>query len=537
MGPTEPAPALPDGPSGPDPAGSASVPRPRDPFAAALANACLLGAGYLFLGRRRLAATNLAVTVVLVAVLASGERPAWFRSAVLLWWVAVILHGWWLAGGWPQRSGRDASPRDAGGSRAWRQRLLALGVAAPVLLAFATLRTDASGIERDAAAAHRDGDCAQALSVLDGLWTGHRVADGRLVARADDSAEACDLLVAAERQDPGNRLRAERTLRTYEEHPAALWEGSPGRRAGLVLAEAADAFRGSLTGDTASMSTGFDHLSTVLAEFPGQEDEVEETLNGFLGQLPTGDACTTRRITDWLGGRPSRGDVLDRATDLVPEIAPAAIVTCGDEALGDEAWDRARERYRQLLDEYPGHDLTGDAERGLDEAETAIELDRLRELVQTSSEDEEPAYCDDPAPYRGAAPYRGGGPHPALLFGESGHTDELPGDWLADDPADAVLVICVGGQEYGSVVETCPYESDAPAGYTDVTFHTTEFSVRVYEVRTGRRLDTSTVEVGGSCPAILTYEYYGVDPGPPSDDYAFASTSDIRDAYRPLITP
>ncbi|MDT0347281.1 hypothetical protein [Streptomyces litchfieldiae] len=101
-----------------------------------------------------------------------------------------------------------------------------------------------------------------------------------------------------------------------------------------------------------------------------------------------------------------------------------------------------------------------------------------------------------------------------------------------------MLVICVGDQEYGSVVETCPYESDTSAsGYENVTFHTTKLSLRVYEVRTGRRLDTSTVEVGGHCPHILTYEYYGVDPGPPSDDYAFASTSDIRDAYRPLINP
>ncbi|MGP3970104.1 hypothetical protein [Streptomyces sp. 6N223] len=542
--PTEPAPATPDDTSRPEPTDSASAPRPRDPFTASLANAGLPGAGYLFLGRRRLATASLAVTVILVTVLASGEQPTWFRFAMLLWWVAVTVHGWWLAGGWPRRSGWEAFPRGVGASRVWRQRLLALGVAGTVLLAFAALRADASGIERDAALAHRDGDCARALSILDGLWAGHRVADGRLVTRADDSAEACELLVAAEQQALTGRLRAERTLWTYEEHPAALWEGAPDLRADLVLAEAADELDTALTGDIGALSTGFDHFAAVLAEFPGREDEVGEVMNGFLDRLPTEDACTTLRITDWLGNRPGRGDVLDHATDVIPEVEPAAIVGCGDDALEDEAWDQARQQYQQLLDEYPGHDLATDAERGIDEAETAIELDRLRDLVQTDYDGEEPAYCDDPAPYRGADPYRGGGPHPALLFGETelsgqlDHAEELPGGWLADGAADAVLVICVSEPRYGSVVETCTYESDtSPSGYDSVTFHTMVLSVRVYEVRTGRRLDTSTIEVGGNCPAILSYEYYGEDPGPPSDDYVFTSTDDIRDAYRPLINP
>ncbi|WP_049566599.1 tetratricopeptide repeat protein [Streptomyces sp. SBT349] len=236
-------------------------------------------------------------------------------------------------------------------------------------------------------------------------------------------------------------------------------------------------------------------------------------------------ACTTRQITDRLGSRPSRGDLLDRAADVIPEVAPAAIVGCGDDALGDGAWDQERERYQQFLDEYPDHDLAADAERGIDEAETAIELDRLRELVQIDYDGAEPAYCDEPAPYRGADPYRGGGPHAALLFGQSDHASELPGDWLADDPAEAVLVIRVGGQGHGSVVETCPCESDASAsGYTNVTFHSMELSVRVHEVRTRRRLDTSTVEVGDSCPAILTYEYYDEDRIGPGN----ARSSDSR---------
>ncbi|KAB8157443.1 hypothetical protein FH609_030490 [Streptomyces sp. 3MP-14] len=545
MDPTEPAPESPDRPAPrPEQAGAAPVPRPRDPVAAGLGNACLLGAGYLLLGRWRLAAVNLVVTVVLVAVLASGERPAWFRVAVLLWWGGVTAHGWWLAGGWPRRSGWEAFPRGAGAGRVWSRRLLALGLAGTVLLTFAALRADASGMERDAASAHRDGDCARALSILDGLGAGHRVADGRLVARADDSAEACELLEEAGRQARTNRLRAERTLLTYEEHPAALWEGAPDRRADLLLAEAGDELDSALDGDIPAVSTSFDHLAAVLAEFPGREDEVGEVMNDFLDALPSGNPCTALRITTWLGGMPSRGEALDRAADVVPEVEPAAIVGCGDDALGDEDWDRAREQYEQLLDEYPDHALVADAERGIDEAETAIEFERLRELVQTDYDGDEPAYCDDPAPYRGAAPYRGGGPHPALIFGQTeldgqlDQAEELPGGWLAEEAADAVLIICVGEPRYGSVVETCDYEFDtSPGGYASVTFHTMELSVRAYEVRTGQRLDTSTIEIGGNCPSLLTYTYYGEDPGPPANDYVFMSTDDIRDAYGALINP
>jgi hypothetical protein len=518
-------------------------PRPRDPFTASLANAGLPGAGYLFLGRRLLATATLAITVILLTVLASGERPTWLRFAVLLWWAAAAVHGWWLAGGWPRRSGRAAFPRGAGAIRVWGQRLLALGLAGTVPLAFASLRADASGIERDAASAHRDGDCERALSILDGLWAGHQAADPRLVARADESAEACDLLVTAEQWALTNRLGAEQTLRAYEEHPAALWEGSPDRRADLFLEEAADELNPAVSGDTEALSTGFDHLATVLGEFPGREDEVGEVMNEFLDRLPTEDACTTLQITDWLENRPVRGDVLDQATDVVPEVEPAAIVGCGDVALADEAWGEARQQYQQLLDEYPGHDLATDARRGINEAETAIELARLRELLPDSSGGTEPAYCDDPAPYRDAAPYRGGGPYPALVFGQTelfgqlDQVEELPGGWLADDATDAVLVICVGEARFGSFVENCTYESDTPGEYNTVAFHTMVLSVRAYEVRTGQRLDTSTIEIGGNCPHILSYEYYGEDPGPPSDDFVFTMSDDIRDAYRPLINP
>ncbi len=567
----DPTPAMPDHPPRPEPSepepepergtepepepGSGAAParrscEPRPPFgrgdpqAAALANASLLGIGYVLLGRRRLAVGVAAATIVLVAILASGAQSTWFRAAVLLWWVALIAHGWYLAGGWPRRSERDAGNtgrgRPPGAVR--KQRLVALGVAAPVLLAFAVLRIDASAMERDAAEAHREGDCARAVSTLDELWAGHQVADARLVARADDSIEACELLLEAERQAEDDRLRAAQTLETYQDHPAALWEGAPGRRADLVLAEAAEeldsATRG---GDTAALSTGFDHLSAVLGEFPGQKPEVDEVLDGFLDALPVADACDTKDLTDWLDRRPTSDDALDRAADIVPRIAPAAIVECGDDAMADDHWDQARERYQQLLDEYPDHDLAAQATDGVERAETAIEFDQLRELLApgSGSSGDQPAYCDDPAPYRGAEPFRSDGSNPALIYGEpDSHAGHLPSSWLADSAGDAVLVICVGDLKEGTSVATCRYETPLHDFGKDVTFHNRRFPVEVYEVRTGEQVSDTRMEIGGtSCPSYVEYEYYGIDSGPPSDMYVDSSPSDVRGAYESLITP
>ncbi|MDT0321283.1 hypothetical protein [Streptomyces millisiae] len=504
-------------------------PAARDPFAVALANASLLGAGYAMLRRWRLALGSAAVTLLLVTMLAAGAETGWLRAAVVTWWLFVTAHGWRLA-------------RRARGERRGRvrgQRLVAAGVTLPLLAVLVALRLDAAGIERDAAEAHRGGDCARALSVLDGLWPGHRVADPRLVVRAEDAAEACELLLRAERLDGSDRLRAAGVLEEYEAHPGARWEGARDRRAELVLAEATAELDTALTGDTEALATGFDHLATALGEFPGQEDAVGAVLDGFLDGLPVENACETREITDWLGDRPGSGDVLDRAAEVVPRIAPAAILGCGDDAMADHEWSQARERYRQVLDQYPDHELATEAEEGVERAETAIELDRLRELVSVAYPNEEPAYCDDPEPYRGAAPYRGGGPHRALLFGNSGHADDLPSSWLADNADEAVLVICVGEREQGRSVETCPYESDfGVLGYQNVTFHEQRFPVRVYEVRTGRRVDVSNVSIGGaSCPEVLEYEYYTVDIGPPPDEYVDSSAADVRAAYGRLINP
>jgi hypothetical protein len=317
-----------------------------DPFAVAIANASLLGAGYVMLGRIRLAVGTAAVTEVLIIVLALVEPPAWpWRVALLLWWIAMTVHGWYLAGGgrgYPE-PGTLGSSVDLLADRPGRvtaQRYAAVGLTGAVLLAVWGLRVDAWRIEEDAAEAHRMGDCTTALSVSDGLGPGHRVAYGSLTARARDGEEACELLVSAERQARDDRPLAAETLETYRNHPASLWEGAGQRQADLLLAQAADELESAIAGNLGSLTGGFAHMSTVLDRVAGQEEQVNLVLSVFLGSLPATDPCIAKGITDWLADRPATDDVLDRSFDVVRQVAPTAMLRCGNEFLDVEQCNR-----------------------------------------------------------------------------------------------------------------------------------------------------------------------------------------------------
>lgn len=330
-------------------------------------------------------------------------------------------------------------------------------------------------------------------------------------------------------------------LKNYSSRPAARWKGAGGYRADLLLAKAADELDTALTADTAALAAGFSLLSTVLANHSDRSGAVEDAVDEFVGELPVRDACDTRTITDWLHDRPASGDQLDRAADVVPRVAPAAIVDCGDDLLAAKEPKRARDRYRQLTGQYPDHELVARAERGAHQAKLAIQLRNVRRLLDVSAYEKKPEYCRKPAPYGGAKSYRrgGGGPYPTLMYGKPGQQRKLPSSWKARGPSQAVLVICTGPMKHGATVETCPYESKAsPFGYQDVNFHNRKVPVRVYELRTGKLVRDTSVQIGGaSCPAVLRYTYYVRPLGPPSDVYVKSSQSDVRAAYESLIDP
>lgn len=484
-----PEPGVPAG--GPDrplagmPARAKPVPggRWQDPLAVAVGNASLLGAGYLMLGRRLLAAATGLVTVVLLVLLVTAFRTVWFEVLALAWWAALVAHGWYLARG------------GTGGLAVRRQRLVALYFAVPVLLTAGFLRFDAATIGRQLADARRTGDCGRAAAALDRIWFGDRVLDAPLTVRGDGTRQACRRLATAR-----ERLR-------------------------LALAE----------GDTHALGAGFAVLAGVLADLPGHDAMVDVALDGFLARLPTDDACHTAAITDWLRARRPDHTTLDRSAGVVGRTAPAALLGCGDAQMAAKRWTAARSRYQELLDRYPDDPRAGAARTGVREATLAIELATVRRLLE-GPRSTQPEYCSHPAKYSGAKPF-GTGTNRALFYGNSDYTDRLPARWRATDPTNAVLVVCADDDENGTSVQTCPYQNKAMPDFpVEVTFHKIAIPVRAYELRTGRLVAHRTLQIGGSsCPQVLHYTSYVRDLGPPSDVYVHATTADIRAAFSGLV--
>lgn len=423
-----------------------------------------------------------AITVALVSILAGAARSAWFEAVVLLWWAAVIAHGWYLA----SREGQPtASPK---------LRAVALGVAVPVLLAAVLLRLDVSGIESHVAGARASGDCAHVLSGQHQIWLGDRIADSPLAARGDDDAAACRRLQAAE---------------------ASLTTG--------------------LDGGAGPLASGFTTLNSLLAD-PANGKMVEVALNRFSGELSTTDQCGTAAVTDWLRARRPSHNILDQSAQVAARVAPAALADCGNELMASQEWQDARGRYQQLLDQYPGDAHAAEARAGVRKATLGYELANVRQLLDDSGGGQ-PQYCSSPAPYGGAAPY-GHGTNPALFYGNDGYTGKLPGSWKASDAANATLVVCAGSSRQGASVQTCPYTSeDSSSPTTDVTFHKIAIPVKAYELRTGKLVYHGTVQISGaSCPSTISYSSpIDYDPGPSPDENVKPSTADVRAAFSPVI--
>lgn len=457
-----------------------------DPWAAALGNASLLGIGYLMLRRYVLAVVSFVVTITLAILLYATVRSTWFEFVVLAWWVVLVAHAAFLA-----RGGTREGPVLLG-------RLVTLVVALAVLATVGVLRYDASGIEDDVADARAKGDCVAALDALDRIGPEHRLTDAPLTVRAEKTEEACGHLSKAESR--------------------------------LAVA---------VSGDTESLQEGFDELSVVLGEFPGHGPMVDKVLDGFLAELSTKKSCRILEVTAFLRERVPTRNALDRSAEVAARTQPLALFGCGEERVAANDWEGARRQFQQVVSEFPGHELTPRAEEGVEKATLTLELNNIRSLLATSPYSPEPAYCSRPAPYSGA-PASGPGVNRALMYGS--RTGMLPAEWRTDDIQQAALVLCVGDDEYGTAVQTCPYESKLASPYggyypDDVTFHKIAVPVKVYELRTGRLVTDSRIEIGGaSCPEILHYSSYIADLGPPSDTYVTASEADVRAAFAPLVT-
>ena len=279
----------------------------------------------------------------------------------------------------------------------------------------------------------------------------------------------------------------------------------------------------------------FERLCDNLHPVTGEQLTLSTKDNRRVGYDFTFSAPKSFSIVEAMADEPVRQRLLAAFGD----VAPAALVGCGDSLMTADDWTNARTRYRQLLDQHPADRLTARARDGINRATQAIELANVRSLlVQDGAEDDtQPAYCSKPAKYSGAAPY-GKGTNRALFFGNDTYTDKLPSSWRTTDPAHAVLVICAGDEDYGTAVQTCPYQSEtSPYSPTNVTFRKIAIPVKVYELRTGKRVAKRKIQISGaSCPRRISYTTYGpLDTGPPTEQYVKASTADVRAAFQPLI--
>ncbi len=464
----------------------APPPRSHDPVAVAVGNASLLSVGYFMLGRPRLAIVALVLTAGLIALLVTTVPTLAFEILILLWWLALIGHGWFLAGG------------RARGVVRWPQRAVALVVTVLVLLAFGLLRLDDANLGQTVAQARQSGNCGQALTAMNGVWLGNRIADAPLTADGDLAVQACQRLDAAR---------------------AKLNDG--------------------LTGASVPLKAGFDGLGSVLTDLPGHEKMVDVALDGFLAGLPGKDPCHAAAVTDWLRQRKPTHNTLDRSAAVVPKLAPDALVGCGDNLMSTKTFETARQRYQQLIDQYPNNALLARAQDGVVKATQAIELANVRHLL-TDWDNGQPLYCSQPAQYS-AAPAYGHGVNPSLIYGTDEYAQQLPGGWQTDDPSKATVVICAGTKDYGDSVQTCPYTAETGAFSnipTDVTFHKIAVPVKAFELRTGKLITDKSVQIGGtSCPQTIHWNSALDDSPPPKDMYVTSSPADVVAGFGAVINP
>lgn len=499
---------------------------PRDPVAVMVGNASLWGVGYLLLGRRLLGVVCALISAALLVVLGGVAHAGWVQWLLLAWWAGMIWHG------------RRATRGRPTATITW-QRVGTSVLAVVVLGAFVIVRLDVNGRADHVDTAHARGDCARALSIADDVGFWQRIGDGPVADGILDSVEACRLVQLARAQAGTDRLLAAETMASYERRPDALWTDARRYREDLLLDQARDDLRAGLAdADQPAMDKGFDLLATLRAEFPNRQEDTDDVLAGFLAGLPTDDACHTVDVTDWIVEQDAETADLDRARTVAAEVTPLALLTCAGTLLAANNPTGARARYQQLLDTYPDDPGVPRARRGVTLATWAIQLNEVRALVRTTYPDELPAYCTNPRPYGAARPYTGRGTFPAMVFGQDAQRKILPGGWRANDPKNASLIICAGETEYGDVARTCTYYKNSGFGApVPVSFHKRKIPVRVYELRTGRKLADFGLQINGAAcrPEFLDYSHpVGIDTGP-GPQYVQSSHEDIRAAYRTVV--
>ncbi|WP_158630258.1 hypothetical protein [Glycomyces terrestris] len=473
-----------------------------DPVAAIAGNATMLGLGYMLLRRPILSALALTGTGFLAwSAAVQTENPLW-RFLLPAWGLAMILHAWWLTRRARPERLADIADADPGP----RTRAFAVAAAALVLLTVTWFRFDAWWIAAGAQAAHAEGDCAAATAGIDRLDAVHRVAFGPAVLRAAEERDACALLLAALDQPPAEGAD---TMEDYLTHPGALWDGAGPERAGLL-------FQAALEGDVPELTAveeGFTQLTSTLDDHPGQADAVRAAVEAFTADLAETGPCSGYMVDDWIAAQTWDAPEITEPLAAAADQVPLRLFDCAQERTqsGDEAG--AGILYREFLTDHPGHELAAQAADGVLDSGT---------------------YCDSPVAYAGAPAYTDGAVNPMRLAGAWGPEGrDFPESWLGDTAAGTALVVCVDA-EVGEFQDSCMYRAPSGSTFWGV-FYAHRFTVKAYELRTGRLVADYAREIGDPCPDRLDGTYTSVYIY--SSDSMLQMASEFSDAdFRGLFT-
>ncbi|WP_424183415.1 tetratricopeptide repeat protein [Actinokineospora sp. G85] len=416
---------------------------PRDPWAAAVANASLLGLGYVLLRRWRLAAgTGLVTAALLTVLVATGS--VWAQAALAAWWALMIAHGWRLAARGPVA----ASPG---------QRGFALAVALPVLLVVAAVRTEAAVIDNAVDQARADRDCAAAVAATDRVNTTHRVGAAPLAADLDRVRDACAAVAGA------------------HEHIAAV-------RGGRVD-EVNEALR---------------DLSRAL---PDGKPFVDAELENLVETIERDTDCTASTITSLLHDAPPGDAVVEQARASAARIAPPALLRCAEryENYGD--LDESLDLVTRLATDHPDAPEAGKAKDAVHRLGKAIERRDIQALMRDTPTG--PRYCANPKGFSDAPEVAAGSGNRALVL-DFTETITLPGDMRTTELDEAAMVLCVQSVDLGPQVDTCDFTLEDDGSQLLVRYHKALVSFSLFELRTGKSLASDTVTVAGaSCPSEI----------------------------------
>jgi hypothetical protein len=457
-----------------------------------IGNATLLGIGYIAQGRFRAAAIAVIGAAALLAAMSRDPEARHWPILLGLWWAAIVLNSFWY---WHEQEFVDPAHRPKG---FWAIRSVVLAIAAFMLVAVLLVRTDAARILEEASDAHREGDCAQARATLDEIDAAHRIVNNGVAVEAQAQVEACELLVDI---DSVSAVQQEHisTIKEYLDHPGALWEAVGIRRAELLMEVA-------LTDGSLALKAeaAFQQLDRTLGDEPSLEEEAAELLASFLTGLDMDlSSCDMMAVNEWAAAQKSEQEALNAASATAAAQVPTLMVDCARDTVA-VSLDDGIEQYQRFLEAYPDHELAALAQEELSAAETARAQAQEHEEVYAHLTTG--VYCDDPIAMPQAGSYDGVEHGSVWLIGREEVREAFMAELHPGSEADATAVVCVSGPEYGSLLQTCHYFGGIGGG-GQVDLYANEFQIEVFALRTGERVESYSVEIGGTCPGSIDYTY------------------------------